>query len=260
MNLTNKNIILTGAASGIGKSLLEQLLAFDGIAIIAVDINSIVSDNQKVTSYMCDLTKENEVDKLFDFAKETFRQIDVFIANAGFAYYEQLTKPDWGRIERIFQLNVFSPMYSFLKMKELNIGREYGVIITASAMGKTAIPGYALYGATKAALDRFEEAIVYEPQDLGYLGLVYPIATKSNFFANSTHKQVAKISVPVPFPSQTPDEVAKAIIKGIQGNKRHIYPSKFYQAMRFVQWISEKMVVPYQKYYAKEFKKWIGKG
>ncbi len=260
MNLTNKNIILTGATSGIGKSLLEQLLFFDEITIIAVDINPIVSDNQKVISYRCDLTKENEVDKLFDFAKETFRQIDVFIANAGFAYYEQLTKPDWGRIERIFQLNVFSPMYSYLKMKELNVGREYGVIITASAMGKTAIPGYALYGATKAALDRFEEAIVYEPQDLGYLGLVYPIATKSNFFANSTQKQVAKISVPVPFPSQTPDEVAKAIIKGIQGNKRHIYPSKFYQAMRFVQWISEKMVVPYQKYYAKEFKKWIGKG
>jgi uncharacterized protein len=257
MNLTNKNIILTGAASGIGKSLLEQLLIFDGIKIIAVDINPMESDNQKVSSYVCDLTKELEINKLFDFAKENFGQIDILIANAGFAYYEQLTKPDWGRIERIFQLNVFSPMYSYLKMKELNIGREYGVIITASAMGKTAIPGYALYGATKAALDRFEEAIVYEPQDLGYLGLVYPIATKSNFFTNSTQKQATNVSVPVPFPSQTPEEVAKAIIKGIQGNKRHIYPSKFYQSMRFVQWISEKMVVPYQLFYAKELKKWL---
>jgi uncharacterized protein len=255
MNLTNKNIILTGAASGIGKSLLEQLLIFEGIKIIAVDINPIVSDSQKVISYVCDLTKEKEIDDLFEFALKNLPQIDIFIANAGFAYYEQLTKPNWGRIERIFQLNVFSPIYSYLKMKELNYGREYGVIITASAMAKTAIPGYALYGATKAALDRFEEAIVFEPQDLGYLGLVYPIATKSNFFANSTQKQLT--DVPVPFPSQTPDEVAKAIIKGIQGNKRHIYPSKFYQVMRFVQWLSEKMVVPYQKYYSKAFKQWL---
>jgi uncharacterized protein len=255
MNLTNKNIILTGAASGIGKSLLEQLLIFDGIKIIAVDINPIASDNQKVSSYICDLTKELEINKLFDFAKETFGQIDIFIANAGFAYYEQLTKPDWGRIERIFQLNVFSPMYSYLKMKELNIGREYGVIITASAMGKTAIPGYALYGATKAALDRFEEAIVYEPQDLGLLSLVYPIATKSNFFTNSATKN--QIGIVVPFPAQTPEEVAKAIIKGIQGNKRHIYPSRFYQIMRFLQWLSEKIVVPYQLFYAKELKKWL---
>jgi uncharacterized protein len=255
MNLTNKNIILTGAASGIGKSLLEQLLIFEEINIIAVDINPIVSDSQKVMSYVCDLTKEKEIDNLFEFALKNLPQIDIFIANAGFAYYEQLTKADWGRIERIFQLNVFSPIYSYLKMKELNQGREYGVIITASAMAKTAIPGYSLYGATKAALDRFEEAIVYEPQDLGLLSLVYPIATKSNFFTNSATKK--QTDIPVPYPSQTPDEVARAIIRGIQGNKRHIYPSRFYQVMRFVQWLSEKIVVPYQLFYAKKLEKWL---
>jgi uncharacterized protein len=83
-------------------------------------------------------------------------------------------------------------------MKALNAGREYFVMMTASAMAKVAILGYAFYGATKAALDRFENAYHFENQDLGYLSLIYPIATKSNFFNRST--DFSRSDVPRSFP------------------------------------------------------------
>jgi uncharacterized protein len=139
MQIKNKNIILTGAASGIGKALLMQLLDFEGIKVLAVDLNEvdIVSDN--VIPYICDVSKQAEIDKLFEFALTQFSTIDIFIANAGFAYYETIDKPDWQRIEKIFQVNVFGLIYSFQKMKALNIGREYFVMMTASAMSKVAI-------------------------------------------------------------------------------------------------------------------------
>ena len=58
--------------------------------------------------------------------------IDLFIANAGFAYYEKIEKPDWDHLTRIYQLNVFSAIYATEKMQDLNKGRPYKVVMTAS--------------------------------------------------------------------------------------------------------------------------------
>jgi uncharacterized protein len=254
MEINHKNIILTGAASGIGKALLSQFLDFEDVKVIAVDLNLIENASDKIIPFICDLSKQSEVDRLFEFAHTQFQTIDIFIANAGFAYYEVIEKPDWKRIEKIFQVNVFSPIYAFQKMKELNIGREYFVLITSSAMAKLAIPGYALYGATKAALDRFEDAYRFENQDLGHLSLVYPIATKTNFFNRSIN--FSGKNVPIPFPASTPDEVAKAMIEGILNNEPHIYPSKLFQFSRFFQKLFEVMAFPYQYFYAKKLKVW----
>jgi uncharacterized protein len=257
MQIQNKNIILTGAASGIGKALLNQLLDFEGVNVIAVDLNKIEIVSEKVIPYVCDVSKQTEIDFLFEFALTHFSTIDIFIANAGFAYYEEINQPDWQRIEKIFQVNVFAPIYSFQKMKALNVGREYFVMMTASAMAKLAIPGYALYGATKAALDRFEDAYRFENQDLGHLSLIYPIATKSNFFNRST--DFSRQDVPIPFPSHTPEEVAMAMIKGIQYNQTHVFPSKLFQFGRFFQKLFELLAYPYQYFYAQKLKEWRNK-
>jgi uncharacterized protein len=254
MQIAYKNIILTGAASGIGKALLNQLLDFECVKILAVDLNVIENTSDKIIPFTCDLSQQSEVDRLFEFALTQYKTIDIFIANAGFAYYEIIEKPDWQRIEKIFQVNVFSPIYAFQKMKELNIEREYFVLMTSSAMAKLAIPGYALYGATKAALDRFEDAYRFENKDLGHLSLVYPIATKTNFFNRSTN--FSRKDVPIPFPASTPDEVAKAMIEGILNNKSHIYPSKLFQISRFFQKLFEIMASPYQYFYARKLKEW----
>jgi short-subunit dehydrogenase len=254
MQIAHKNIILTGAASGIGKVLLNQLIDFEGVKIIAVDLNGIENTSDKIIPFVCDLSRQSEVDRLFEFAIAQFQTIDIFIANAGFAYYEVVNQPDWQRIEKIFQVNVFSPIYAFQKMKALNVGREYFVMITSSAMAKVAIPGYAIYGATKAALDRFEDAYRFENQDLGHLSLVYPIATKTNFFNNSV--DASRKNIVVPFPAQTPEEVAKAMINGILTNKTHIYPSSLFQIGRFFQQLFEIIVLPYQYFYARKLKEW----
>lgn len=254
MKIAHKNIILTGAASGIGKALLSQLLNFEGVEIIAVDLNKIEHISDKIIPLVCDLSQQSEVDRLFEFAIAQFQTIDIFIANAGFAYYEISEKPDWQRIEKIFQVNVFSPIYAFQKMKALNVGREYSVVMTSSAMAKLAIPGYALYGATKAALDRFEDAYRFENQDLGHLSLVYPIATKTNFFLRSV--DASRKNIVIPFPAQMPEEVAKAMIKGILTNKTHIYPSNLFQIGRFFHQLFEIIALPYQYFYARKLKKW----
>ena len=223
MDMNRKRIVVTGAASGIGYELLKQLSHYDA-RIVAADVNlidrtPIRGSTAQIYPFQGDLSQQSGVDDLFDYALETMGGIELFIANAGFAYYEAINQADWAHLERIFQLNVISPLYAAARMKEINPHTDYNVVMTASAMAKLALPGYAVYAGTKAALDRFAEAYRYEMPPNAHLMLVYPIATRTNFF------DTANDGTPVPFPSQTSAHVAERIIKGIERNAQSVNPS-----------------------------------
>ncbi|MEJ5224776.1 MAG: SDR family NAD(P)-dependent oxidoreductase [Anaerolineales bacterium] len=231
MKLEGKHVILTGAASGIGLALLN-LLAEYPLRLIAVDQNAValqaacaalVGKPARITPHVCDLSKPENVDALFEHARSTFGHIDLFIANAGFAYYEKIETPDWAHIEKIFRVNVFSALYAFEKMQALNAGREHKTVITASAMAHIGVPGYALYSATKAALDRFADAYRWQMDDPRELMLVYPIATRTAFF------EAAGEGVPTPWPSQPAETVAQTVIRGIWRDATRVYPSLTFQ-------------------------------
>ena len=92
-------------------------------------------------------------------------------------------------------------------------------------MALVALPGYALYGASKGALHRFAEAhrfeLGLEDRDPCTLTLVYPIATRSHFFERTL--------APLPWPNQSPERVAQAIIQGVEKDKREIHPSRLFR-------------------------------
>lgn len=231
MEIREKRMIITGAASGIGAALLTELVKTP-CQIITVDrneagLNSLTEKLKKEPAelfpYVCDLSDPLAVDDLFNFALDRMGGVDLFFANAGFAYYEVLNRPDWQHIEKIFKVNLFSPIYSAQKMKEINPGRTYRVVVTASGMSKFGLPGYALYTATKAALDQFADTYRFELEDPKSLVLVYPIATRTNFFAGAN-----QTSAPEPWPSQIPEHVAKAVIRGVKRDRLSIFPSRIF--------------------------------
>ena len=115
---------------------------------------------------------------------------------------------------------------------------------------RDAVPGYALYSATKAALDRFAEGFRFEKEKNGHVMLVYPIATRTNFF------NVAGESVPIAFPVQEPSTVARAIIKGIKRDKKSVYPSFLFQVMLVIDAVFPFARVIYQLIELRKFKKW----
>jgi short-subunit dehydrogenase len=112
-------------------------------------------------------------------------------------------------------------------------------VITASAMAKTGMPNYAMYAATKAALDRFADCFRFEHQPACHLMLVYPIATKTDFFNG---QDLSKI----PWPSQSPQKVAQSILKGVSQKKTSVYPSFLFRCMISLQLINKWLMYPYQ--------------
>ncbi len=253
MNLDGRCIILTGTASGIGKSLLEYLLSYD-VKVVAVDKEEQpwLSSHPKILPYRCDIGEKENIDRLFQFAVDKLGAVDIFIGNAGFAYYEKITIENWGRIERIFNTNVFSSIYAAEKMFTLNKDRRYMVVFTSSTMVEFPIPGYALYTATKCALDGFVRTYRYEMENNGKLLMVYPITTKTHFFKTAGNTR------PIEWPMQTPTQVAKAIIKGIQKEKTQIYPSKVYSWGRKIGTVIPLIPRMYMKRETMKLQKWHG--
>lgn len=256
MDLNGKRVVLTGAASGIGRALFDRLLP-ERVQLVAADLNisTLPTTSPNIHLYACDLSEQQNVDALFDFACEKMGGIDVFIANAGFAYYERIAAPDWEHIDRIFRLNVYSPLYSAEKMAELHrvASTPYTVVITASAMSHLALPGYALYAATKAANHRFAEGYRFEMPPNGHLMLVYPIATRTRFFATAAN------AAPVPFPSQTPEYVAARILSGLQRDAQAVYPSVLFIVYNWLCGIFPPLRPIQHSISARQFNHWLNK-
>ncbi len=225
MKLDNKNIILTGASAGIGKELLNILSLYEGVKIVAIARHTEnIPQTENIYPYSADVSTQEGVDSVFNFAKKTFGNTDIFIANAGFAYLEKLETPDWKHIENIFTLNVFSPIYSLEKLSQDSV-KQKAFVCTISGAGLASLPAYSLYCSTKAALHHFVKTYRYEKQDNLQITAVYPVATRTDFFDKATGEK----DTPLPWPRQDSKTVAKKIIKGIERGKRQVFPSLLFR-------------------------------
>ncbi|WP_165042421.1 SDR family oxidoreductase [Dysgonomonas sp. ZJ709] len=226
MNINGKHIILTGASAGIGYEILKILTTYKNVKIIAVarHVDMIKSVEGVVFPFVADASTQEGVDSIFTFARETIGRIDLFIANAGFAYLEKLDAPNWKHIENIYNLNTVSPIYSLQQLIEEKADNKAFVCIISGA-GFVSLPGYSLYCSTKAALHHFIETYRYEQNKNLQITAVYPIATHTDFFDKAT----GEADTPLPWPNQNAKTVARKIVKGIEKGQKRIYPSLLFR-------------------------------
>lgn len=227
--ITNKSIVLTGCNNGIGLEILKLLLKGNN-RILCVDtgIDNLKKLNcDKIIIFQKDVSSSCAVDEIFNEAVKQFEKIDIFIANAGFGYYEEINYESWDRVRRIFETNVFSPIYSYQKyIKHLN-GENGIFVLTDSVIGLLAIPGYSLYSASKFALNGFSRAVRFEKPAKLQLTCIYPVATDTEFFTRAN-----KIDFRKPFPLQSPETVAKKTVKGIEKGKRTVNPCVMFNIIK----------------------------
>ena len=258
--ITGKNIVLTGCNSGIGLEVLKILVKGNN-KILAVDKDRDYLDKfdpEKVTVMQIDVSSEEAVDKIFEKAEELFPFIDIFYANAGYPYYEEMNYTDWGRVQRMFETNVFSPIYSYQKYVRYLDGRKGVMAMTVSAIGEMAMPGFTIYSASKFALHGFQQGVRLEKPDNVQLTCLYPVATNTNFFRTANEIQFKK-----PFPVQQPDVVAKKMVEGIESGKSKVSPCFLFGLSKVLMGVCPPVRTVYwglEKIKFNEFKENIKKG
>lgn len=220
--INGKNIVITGASSGIGFETLKLLMKGEHNRILAVarHTEKLEGLSPNVIPFSCDVGSADGVERIFEKAESVFDRIDIFFANAGFPYYEEFSYTDWKRVENIFNTNTLSPMYTYARyLKHLN-GRAGHLAFTISAMGQMAMPGYALYGASKFALHGFQQGIRLEKPDNMKLTCLYPVSTATNFFnVAGEGKKVDR-----PFPVQKAEVVARKFVAALEKEKEYVFP------------------------------------
>ena len=256
--ISGKNIVLTGASSGIGLEVLK-LIVKGGNNILAVSRTAeekLGGFDKSVTAFNADVGSAEGVDSIFKKAEEVFDggKIDIFIANAGFPYYEEYNYADWERVEKMFDTNTLSPIYTYSRYLEHLNGREGALAMTISAIGQMAMPGYAIYSATKFALQGFQQAIRLEKPKNLQLTCIYPIATETNFFRVANEKEFEK-----PFPVQSAEVVAKKIVRGIENGKRSVSPSALFTLSKFLMGVCPPVRAVYWKLEKNKLDRFTGK-
>lgn len=236
--ICGKNIVLTGCNSGIGLEVLRLLVGGKN-KILAVDKNVDRLegfDKEYVIPMQIDVSSKEAIDEIFETALEKLGSIDIFYANAGYPYYEEVNYADWDRVAAMFETNVFSPIYSYQKYVQYLNGRKGIFAITVSAIGKMAMPGFTIYSASKFAMQGFQEGIRLEMPKNVQLTCLYPVATDTGFF-----KAANEIEFKKPFPVQQPDVVARKMVAGIERGKKSVSPCGLFgfaeQLMKFAPFV-----------------------
>lgn len=167
-----KNIIVTGAAKGIGKAIVEQL-AKDGNNILlnynkseqeALQLQESLKDRDcKIYLYKADLSKIEEIENLSKYAFEIFNNIDVLINNAGIDsinLFTDITENDWNNV---INTNLRSAVFLTKDVCKNMIANKTGCIINISSIwGITGASCEILYSISKAGLDGFTKSLAKE--------------------------------------------------------------------------------------------------
>lgn len=266
--LKNKNCLITGAASGIGRYLAIGL-AKEGINMFITDINmerleevkkEIEPLGVKVFADRCDVSNYEEFVKISSAFYSKFDALDMLINNAGISgggFIEDYTLEDW---KQILDINLWSVIYSLKVFLPKMLERGSGHIVnTASGAGIVGLPNHLHYVASKFAVVGITEGLFSELNDRGIdVSVICPTHVKTNIIDNSEiyipprlleaedqqdrEKKLAefkeKFWEEYMRHSQTPEQVAKKYIKGIKKKRLYIFDKSTLPLAMFIKAIS----------------------
>ena len=174
MDIKDKRVVVTGAASGIGKALANAFCDAGVKSVVSVDMNlEGAEETAKETggiAVQANVGKEEDIIKVIEKANDLSGGIDIFCSNAGIGGvhgFLEVQTEDW---QNIWEVNVMSHIYAASNVLPQMLDRGEGYIMsTASAAGLLTQIGSAGYTVTKAAAVSFAEwiKITYGSKGIG---------------------------------------------------------------------------------------------
>lgn len=243
MDIANKIIVVTGAASGIGKSMALRFAEGDAKLVVCSDLNGEGCEETAKAcggvSFTTNVSQESEIQHLINTVEKDHGPIDIFCSNAGIGYPGGAETPN-DQWQTIWDVNVMAHVWAARHVVPKMTERGGGYLVnTASAAGLLSQIGSASYAVTKHAAVGLAEWLALTHGDAGIkVSVLCPQAVRTAMTAGNPDG-VASING-----MMEPNEVADAVVKAINEETFLILPHP--------------EVLKYMRNKTEDYDRWIG--
>jgi short-subunit dehydrogenase len=229
-DIGGRTVVITGASRGLGRAIAQTLFDHGMKVVISARSADDLAEAQRQMdrggtrslAVPADVTKAADRVALLEAARAKFGPVDVLVNNAGTDHPEFFAEADFGRVERMIDLNVVALMAMTQLVLPDMIQRGSGHIVNiASVAGLAPVPYAAVYSATKHAVIGFSQSIRYEVAEHGVgVSVVCPgfVRDAGLYHQNSASDDKKQ-------PTVSPEEVGDAVVSAITADRGRVVVS-----------------------------------
>ncbi|WP_040911299.1 SDR family oxidoreductase [Leptospira broomii] len=233
----DKVFLVTGASSGIGRSLAKELSKAGAVVGVVArrkdalkELKASVPNSDQMIILPADVTSETELKRVVEEFRKRVKRVDGFIHNAGVSMRALASEADFKVFRNLIETNYY-PLVLLYKLLESDLRQTDGhVVAVSSIQGKFATQYRSGYAASKHAVQAFMDSIRLENAESGvHVLTVSPgfVKTDISVKALSADGSPHGIMDEGQKKGMEPDTVAKIVLKGIEARKRDLYPAGF---------------------------------
>jgi NAD(P)-dependent dehydrogenase (short-subunit alcohol dehydrogenase family) len=228
MNLSDRVVVVTGAASGIGRAMARRFAEEGARGVVVADLDGAGAQavanaiGDRALGVATDVADEAQVADLVARARDAFGPIDLFCANAGVAIGADEASPD-AEWDLALAVNVRAHVYAARKLLPAWLERGEGYFLaTASAAGLLTQIGSAPYAVSKHAAVAFAEWLSVTYGDRGIrVSCLCPMGVRTAMTAGDG---LATDIVATAGAMLEPEDVAAAVVEGLREERFLILP------------------------------------
>ena len=244
-NFQDCTVVITGAASGIGKAIALKFLDA-GSNVVGADLSTQQSafSQPEFTKYenkflpiICDVSSIDDLHAMREKTLEVYGEVNILINNAGVMTRSELAKSSISDWEWIFAVNLFGVVRGIdVFLPHLLLSKRAHIVNTGSMAGLAPRleGGQAIYSASKASVVSFSETLRAElaPQSVG-VSVLCPHSINTDIWRSEKHRpnlygESHEFEIPERAnQGMDPDRVAELVLAGIQDDREYIFTDAY---------------------------------